>query len=734
MILKQCIPTAHLQQIFSGASIQEDLYEAAAQEMLNETEIGIQLSAILDQESHLQKAKIRDMKASDLRQNLSIEFLEPGKTLGLILWALLSDERLSHRKLADELAERFSTSMDAPSPEASPGESSGKIAESKLLEEAPQDPSDALQENANLFVDQETPFDEETFIESVEINEELLHEVDDFIASLGEDSDSLEDLDAQSLLDDVDLNASSVESSGESRVMTAGEIQPGASSSDDSKAALPVPTVQLGGITISLSSLKRACESVFKEPVELVIDENLTQQDRIVIVGRDCGVRILHGPTWKQPVEPFRKSTGESVSINPYSLKLALSKIYGETVELIPDPQLLSSGRILFAGKTVGLEIMENAHITVPLPDWAEGEIPVNAKQAYDDSEPIVSAEERIAMLQMRLESLEQTLAAQSQDKKEFLDEDDFNTQTESNAKEILIEDSSESLGYDELDKPEEVHDQEISSLFFSSDAGEEDSFGEEDIDLSHLDLEDISQDAKEISQEDDEDSLREEAPAVEEITSKQSPEVNISPEDILETSESKDRPILELEEDEADANSDTEEEEDQFNLDDFDLESLHEDSLDEEEDSEEEDEADLDDEGESDEQLKDIDLSDILSELDSNEAPSSFVSEPVFHDEKILMLGGEEKHKNNYLSVIREIGGDCTWYPQLGGMPEGEIAELIDQADLIVTLSSDAITDPGILQAIQYAEENQKPVVQHHSSNPISVQKQLVKIMSDEE
>ncbi|MBN2328635.1 MAG: DUF2325 domain-containing protein [Candidatus Omnitrophica bacterium] len=766
VILKCCIPIARLQQILSGASTGEDKYEAAAQEILNETEIGIQLSAILDQESHPQKAKIRGMKASELRKNLSIEFLEPGKTLGLILWALLSDERLSPRKLAEELAERFYGSMDASQIESPREEYSEEIAGSENLEEAMQDDYKSSAENLSLFLNQDMAGAEESSVEPVEINEELLNEVDDFIASLGEDSDSLDEVDAQSLLDDVDLDASEVESPGENDVITFDDIEQESSSPNEPKASPPVPTVQLGGITISMSSLKRACESVFNEPVELVTDENLTQQDRIVVVGRECGVRILHGPTWKQPVEAFRKSTGEAVSINPFSLKLALSKIYNEAVELIPDPQLLSAGRILFAGKATGLEIMENRQITVPLPDWVDGEIPVSPKQPLDDSEQIVSAEEKIAMLQMRLESLEQMLAAQSLEKEDSLDADVFNLHPESDAEEILIEESPETLEYSEPEMSEEELDEEISALLSEPGVSAEDSTDEEDIDLSNLDLEEISLDAEEIGKEADEDSFGEQETHIAEAVSLKEPSVEETieedlheepaPED-LTLSESEENaleeeleePFIEPEEaagdleeqlqqedvkkQEAPEIPEKEDEPDLDDLEDLDLESLKDYSVEDEDASEEQEESESETD-DSEEELKDIDLSDILSELDADDESSNAIPELVFHDENILMLGGESKHKNDYVRVIKEIGGNCAWYAQLSEMAEGEIAGLVDQTDLIVTLSSDAITDPGILQAIQYAEENQKPVVQHHSSNPVSVQKQLVKIMSDEE
>ena len=63
--------------------------------------------------------------------------------------------------------------------------------------------------------------------------------------------------------------------------------------------------------------------------------------------------------------------------------------------------------------------------------------------------------------------------------------------------------------------------------------------------------------------------------------------------------------------------------------------------------------------------------------------------------------------------------------------MSESEIAELVDRSDLILTLS-DAITDPGILQATNYAQENNKRCYAHHSANPASVQKQLVKLVNE--
>lgn len=802
VILEHCIPPAQIKRYITPPPAGGDWYEAAAEEILNETETGMRLSSWLDNESRPQQAKIRGMKVSELRDHLSPEFLEPGKTLGMILWALTSDERLSARNLADHLIEQFGVRQDE---EEEPVKARShkvvtldqQIAEidearnmetldeetneddlnlDELLREIQDEDKTEVEEEDGLdFMDEildteleEEEEEEETPASPVEINDELLNEVDSFIASLdsqetdvsveSDEFDDLDELDTQSLIDEAEIETSAEEGEEEFDFDISsedlGDIELKESEIiplEEEETHLPVPTVQLGGITISIASLKRACESVFGEPVELVTDESLTRQDQIVVVGRQCGVRIMHGPTWTQPIEPFREQTGEEVTINPTSLKLALSRIYEEPVELIPDPKLLSEGMILFAGKSTGLAIVENQRARVPLPDWAVGIVEEESPDATPNElmEDVALLREQIAMLQTRLDTLEQSpptpaVRIAEEPLVEEIPEEIEIPETEETTDWDLghVEDTPISLDEIESEELEPIvgetyfeEDAIDQELMESISAGEEESSEEGlelgEVDLDELNLGEIGDEAEEeldigeITLGDtDEEAIEEEEPAGEigdleelDLSELGSEEEEISLDEIgLEG----------LGEEE---NEEGEVGEGEISLDDLDLNALEDYSLGEEEEVEETGEEEVEEE-EEESGLEDVDLGDILSELDSEEEDAGGAPEPIFEGESVLLLGGETKNMKEYKRVVKEIGGVCIWYATLSEVPEGEIAGLVEQADVVMTLSAEALSDPGILQAVNYAEEQGKPLIQHHSSSPVSVQKQLVKAM----
>ena len=173
------------------------------------------------------------------------------------------------------------------------------------------------------------------------------------------------------------------------------------------------------------------------------------------------------------------------------------------------------------------------------------------------------------------------------------------------------------------------------------------------------------------------------------------------------------------------------------FNLDEIDLDSLadqfgdmSEMDLDEGETEETEESS----EEESEVSLDELNLDDLDLELDEleEEASSEFEPKVVLNGEIVLLLGGEAKHQADYLRVVEELGGTPEWIGNLDDYSEDDIAEIVERSDLIMTLSSDAVSDPGILKATNLAQENNKRVFHHHSSNPLSVQKQLIKLVEE--
>ncbi|MBD3268321.1 hypothetical protein GF373_16770, partial [bacterium] len=514
-IIANFFPQERLEERFPGPNPVENAVEA----ILNEESEGDELIQELDDASARQREKVRSMAPRELRNSLSVEFLEPGRRLALIVWALLRDDRLSARSHASRIVEAFQETYTSPSPSTDSFESEFTTetfddieTEEPLDVEPVQDtksPSIEVGEE-DLDVDDLLADIQSDDIEDVNIPDEqdiqaqkirsteedlemddVTDEVDSFLASLSEEEEpEEEELDLgglESVLgaedekpaeeEEIDLgeleNVLGAEEEDEHihaplsddqiDQMLSGTIdvaeapnpeeephlstysedelnqelagldeeleemeETGVSPDEDDidsmieedaqakfPADIPDETemVSLGGVDISLASLKRACERVFQEPIELVVDQNLTESDRIVVVGKKCGVRVLHGPRYEiyseADVEPIPQSP---VDVSPTSLQAALSRVYDESVELVPDPRLLGSGIVIFAGKENGLSVVQNKSINVPTPNWVEGELKQVLRQETE-TEDTTKAE--LAELRERMDALESALASQ---------------------------------------------------------------------------------------------------------------------------------------------------------------------------------------------------------------------------------------------------------------------------------------------------------------------------------
>ena len=69
---------------------------------------------------------------------------------------------------------------------------------------------------------------------------------------------------------------------------------------------------------------------------------------------------------------------------------------------------------------------------------------------------------------------------------------------------------------------------------------------------------------------------------------------------------------------------------------------------------------------------------------------------------------------------------------PGLGDWNEDDIKQMTDHADLIMTLSSESLADPGILQAVNYASDQNKRLFEHHSASPNSIRKKLIQLVEE--
>lgn len=518
--------------------------------------------------------------------------------------------------------------------------------------------------------------------------------------------------------------------------------------------------VSLGGVPIPLSALQRACERVFNEPVELVVDETLTRDDKIVVVGKNCGVRVLHGPSCAVPPPDEEFVRGDApVIASCESLQEALSTIYGEPVEIVPDVNLLSRGVVVFAGRSTGLAVYEHPRLQVPL----EGVEPVEPAASQTDA-----LYQRIDELEARLAQIENAAAAAPASAPAPVDEPE--PEPEPEPEEDLEESvSREAMNLDEIEPEElspvteDIDDDELMAAISQQedDSDEDDEFdmgaltatvdaeneaetdaedeggepeesGEDSSVGDALDLDDLEGllggDEASAEEDEDDDDDSDAAVAEDETAEDDDDGIDLGDLDLDELG------LSQGEESEAAAEDDAEAEDDSTGDDDDGLGDLDLESLGDEIDIDlGEDTAEDDDSGEEDgsDAIGDaLDL-DVLSELEGD-SEGGFTPQKVLNGEKILLLGGEDDHSDDYTRVVEELGGSCEWHGSLSEMGTEEINELVDQSDVIVSLTADALSDPGILSAASYAQENNKRFFEHHSANPVSVQKQMAKWVED--
>ncbi len=781
LILDNCFSIQELQNILNEKASKHELIEKAIDAIISEEDSGVQLTNRLDQESEKQREKIRSMTPRELKNSLSVEFLEPGRRLGLIVWALLRDDRLSARSLASNIATHFGNSSTSSSVESEEEINVGNYPPEALeildeiSEEIDEDQGsyDENADNDTLIIDDS---DEDVEMEQIlaeleqeELDDEELEESDieldipdeeedlDFMEeepalqsgeSDEEQEDNLDSVFSISPSEEEDEEEFEIEfededsESEDDNKLIEDDITQGMEEVDKLIASLNESemdtntfnqrTIPIGGVEISLDSLQRACERVFNEPVELVTDENLTKQDKIVVIGKRCGLYVLQGPRYKiEPVEPAPAHLNEPIKVSPESLKAALSKVYDESIELVPDQELLNKGIIVFTGKETGLSLVNNAMTNIPMPSWAEGAIQDESSSTQEEEEE----ESKFNEINQHIESWEQQL--------KNLDErlSALETRSTQDATEHQIADETVSLDDIESEEleplPEEIP--EIPEEESEEDQSEDmsDEIGEEDINLDDLDFGESEEEREEQRhqaeqpQESDDSEIDDLISDVMEegIDDSLSEDLNeILPQeqnsDTQEQSEESGESEDETSEGEFDIDVDMDE--DDINLDDINLDDLEGEFS--EEDLAEEDQS----EDSSDEEEfsgdEDFDL-DVLSELEKVESDTA---KKVFNGDRILLLGGDQKHSNEYKKVVESLGGTCDWHNEFSNSSEDEINEAVDQADLIVTLSSDAITDPGILQATSYAQENNKRLFEHHSNSPSSVQKKLVQLVEE--
>jgi len=748
LVLENCFTPAVLKEFLRECPAGYDPYALAADAILSEDETGVKLALQLDHDSERQRVRIRSMSPKELRNHLTFEFLEPGRTLGHIVWALLRDDRIGARTLAAGIANYFGNSHSQPAPALPPtptesaaapgqemeledldlsdetlneimdevGEITGKVRSDAYEEtttlELPDEDTE-LEQLLSDFSEEEMPelsfsdseadqTDRVTVSPTMEIEfpvEEIEEVIDDQLELDADSIQEVESLIADLAVTDIELEEGEFNppilemAAGREDKIPPGGIQkepfsptsplvetpsaftrekpqpPVARETASRSADKPEDFIVLGGVELSLASLKRACERVFQEPVELVSDSNLTRQDKIVVIGKQCGVKVLYGPgcAIRAPEIPIVEKEG-SVPVSSASIQSALSRIYGEPVELIPDGELLENGIIPFAGIEIGILILENPRLKVSLPDWAE----TDALQA-DSAPPLSNAEltalkNQIAYLEQRIRALEQTPPPRPAAEGTISDQAIALDELETEELEPIVNNIVEV-------PPVEEGEVDLMAAIAAQEQEEqkEDAIAEEEIDLSDLNLEEVT---------DDVEAAEEESVSTEEI-----------------------------------------------NLDDLNLDEIVQEGLGEEIKME-----DLADNGVglSVDEISEEELDlDILSEL-GEEEEKPFEPKKVYNGELILLLGGAEKNKSEYYRIVEELGGTAEWYAHLQDQSDEEIAEIIERADLIMTLSSEAMADPGILKAKNIAHANNKRLFQHHSAGPANVQKQLAKLVAE--
>lgn len=401
----------------------------------------------------------------------------------------------------------------------------------------------------------------------------------------------------------------------------------------------------------------------------------------------------------------------ETVSISPASLRHALSTIYGESIEIIPDEELLSQGVVAFTGKKTGLAVVKHPRIRVPVDSWRE----LIEVEKYESVEPgeLDALRERIEQLENRIAEMS-AIAATTATASSTVSAQPAETEIEPQL------DEEEELDADISDEPislEDLEPEELEPIIEpTQDESEDESEDETEPDRDDAEHDDIMAALAEI--DDDEDEIATEPVSMEAVAEDEDDDSSqigdLDELDMLDDLEGFDLGE-ESEDDEAISSGDEEEKEtdldeigeldDELNLDDlsFDEEEIDDKKTAVSEEAEEDEELDLG--GDLSEEEFDLD---VLSELDLDES-DDFTPHKVFDGETILLLGGEDEHIEDYDRIIHELGGTGEWYGSLAHMQSEEIQELVDQSDLVLTVTSESLSDPGILQAANYARDNNK-------------------------
>ncbi len=788
IILKNCFQPEILLDLLGEEDGQGDPYQSAVDAIVAESKTGVAIMEWLDEESKLQRRKISSMPVSELRNSLSFEFLQPGRTLALIIWALMRDNRVGVRFIASQLAARFSqesceeeetdTWLDAAQQgqademdenadsilqdsqqklnallaeldETEPDDEEALDAElayndlgalDEIEEDTVSSESDELSEDevqaliASLTQDapeddEEPPFelelDEDDEYQPTQQQEQLessqdsglqqpaeLRSVNDvtddfneFVASLSAESKwESEDFSA---LNPPELSIPENAETGEclsakyqEAMIQKNENVRNSSEEQNQREKPPSDFIQLGDVEISLQSLTRACEKIFKEPVELVTDENLTSKGRIVVIGRQCGVRVLYGPDYaiESPRETPMIDPDQPVRVNPESLQFAFSRIYDEPVELVPDAHLLQEGIIILAGRKTGLSVIHQPRISIesshPIDTPRESAVTTpDTVHAHPANGELQHLKEQIVELNNRIQTLENQKTAVS-------DEPRIDT---------VNAPAPASVPETEMEREPEVHQGTPEQM--------------DDFNIHNEDVDD--EDREEFDEDDDMlasilASAREMENQAEGLSSESADHDNT----LVDTNDDADPEEIDLEDlaKKIGEVSDHDEDDEEFSLEDLNLDE----------------ELDLSDSGvgnpdrveeESGDSDDDFDL-DVMSALgDQTETP---VSREVFSGERILLLGGDEKHGQEYEKLVSDLGGIGEWHPGLGDWNEDDIKQMTDHADLIMTLSSESLADPGILQAVNYASDQNKRLFEHHSASPNSIRKKLIQLVEE--
>lgn len=460
--------------------------------------------------------------------------------------------------------------------------------------------------------------------------------------------------------------------------------------------------VELAGISLSLSSLHKACESVFGEHVELIADKDLVAEDKIAVVGRRCGIKILHGPSLAiEAPEGPAVSSSERIRISPISLQTALSKVFDEEIQLVPDPNLLSEGVIAFAGRHCGIVILRNAAAEVPLPPWVDPEMAAKIQAASQamlgqadwaqvDVPRLLQEHELLQKtskaLQDEIETIKSLVADGSLSAAPMM-KPQLAAPAPPPVSERYTAPSPAPEPIREIEEPQE-EEEEVPEM-------------EEEIDLTGI-VEDEEIELPDIVSETE--AFEEPGAEVEELPAEETAELDI---DLSEFG------ALEGEEEELEVPD----------LGDL---GLEESDISGEATGGESLELDTGTDFDEDSEGLMADIESMLAEEEGDEGVGR-----VLNGELVLILGGEETHEEEYQDVVQQIGGTCEWHAGLMDLSEGEINELVERADIILTLA-DAITDPGILQATDLAQQLNKRCFAHHSSAPNSVKNQLIKLVQE--